>query len=111
MKKVSELKPNYAPVYTAAMYPDLCEIFHRHGYALAVHGSVARDLDLIAIPWVKSPSTATKVLIEVTKKYAVRLIGKPETRFHGRKIYTFSIGCGSCAIDLSFFKPNIERKK
>lgn len=36
--------PNYAPVYAAALYPDLAELFRSHGYALACHGSLARDL-------------------------------------------------------------------
>ena len=46
------MKPaNRAAVYAAALYPDLAEIAREHGYALAVHGSLARDFDLIAVPW------------------------------------------------------------
>lgn len=44
------MKPaNNAPVY-ACMYQELAEICRAHGYALAIHGSMARDFDLIAIP-------------------------------------------------------------
>jgi hypothetical protein len=42
---------NYAPIYAAALYPELSEIARSHGYALAVHGSLARDFDLICVPW------------------------------------------------------------
>ena len=51
MKTIDQLKTNYGPVYAAALYPDLASLFHRHGYALAVHGSLARDFDLVGVPW------------------------------------------------------------
>jgi hypothetical protein len=102
LKAREELKPNYGPVYAAAMYPGLAAIFHRHGYALAVHGSLARDFDLIAVPWVDDPSSHSEVLADVTDAYAVRLIGEPGVKPHGRMAYTISCGFGSCAIDLSF---------
>ncbi len=41
---------NRAPVF-ACLYPGLCVIARRHGYALAIHGTVVNDLDLIAVPW------------------------------------------------------------
>lgn len=34
----------------------LLQIAKDHGYALAVHGSVHRDFDLVAIPWVEEAS-------------------------------------------------------
>jgi len=102
VKATEELKPNYGPVYAAAMYPGLCEIFHGHGYALACHGSLARDFDLVAIPWAESVSSHQAVLKSVTTTYAVRLIGGPENKLWGRIAYTISCGFGECAIDLSF---------
>ncbi|MDX2187789.1 MAG: hypothetical protein SFV32_12710 [Opitutaceae bacterium] len=44
--------PTRAPFY-AAMYHGLCEVARKHGYALAIHGTVTSDLDLIAVPWVE----------------------------------------------------------
>lgn len=41
---------NIAPFY-ACLYPALCDVARSQGYALAIHGSVVTDLDLIAIPW------------------------------------------------------------
>ncbi len=107
MKSVEEIKPNYAPIYAAALYPDLCKIFQKHGYALAVHGSLARDFDLIAIPWAFSLSSHEEVLKEVISTFFIRLIEeKPTVRNYGRIVYSISVGHGECAIDLSFF-PNI----
>jgi len=107
MKTADQLKPNYGPAYAAAMYPELAAIFHRHGYALAVHGSLARDLDLIAVPWAETVSDAATVLRDVTTVFALRLIGEPWKKNHGRMAYTLSCGFGACAIDLSFV-PNAE---
>ena len=92
------------------MYPGLCEIFHANGYALACHGSLARDLDLIAIPWAESVSTPAEVLDEVTQKYAVRLIGDPGQKPWGRIAYTLSCGFGDCSIDLSFLPFLVPEK-
>lgn len=102
MKTAKELKPNYAPVYAAALYPGLAKIFHTHGYALAVHGSLARDFDLIAVPWAGKVSEPTKVIEEMLATFHTKQIGEPEEKNHGRIAYTISVGHGECAIDLSF---------
>lgn len=109
MKTSEQLKPNFGPVYAAAMYPGLAAIFHLHGYALAVHGSLARDLDLIAVPWTAKNSDIETVLKEVTTTYAVKLIGQPQTMNHGRVAYTLSCGFGECAIDLSFIPSALPK--
>lgn len=111
MKTADQIKPNYGPVYAAAMYPGLAEIFQRHGYALAVHGSLARDLDLIAVPWAETVSDVETVIAEMTATYAVRIIdGIPTLKNHGRLTYTVSVGFGECSIDLSF-TPSTEGKQ
>ena len=46
-----------------AILPTLKGVAHEHGYAVAVHGSQARDLDVIAVPWVEGASPATAPLI------------------------------------------------
>lgn len=106
MKTADELKPNYAPVYAAALYPELCKVAHRHGYALAAHGSLARDFDLVCVPWTDSVSTPDVVLDNIAREFAVRLIGGFEKKPHGRLCQTISIGHGNCSIDLSFMPAN-----
>lgn len=103
MKTTDQLKPNFAPVYAAALYPGLAKIFQKHGYALAVHGSLARDFDLVAIPWIEGPSDPDMVLADVVTEFTVRVMDDvPEIKNHGRKVFTISVGFGECAIDLSF---------
>jgi len=94
--------PNYAPVYAAALYPELATLARQHGYALAVHGSLRRDFDLVAIPWADSPSEPEIVLKSITGKFAIRLLGDATEKPHGRKAWTVSIGHGECALDISF---------
>jgi hypothetical protein len=108
MKTTEEIKPNYAPIYAAALYPKLCKVFQKHGYALAVHGSMARDFDLIAVPWAEKISSPEEVLKEVANGYIIRVVGEPDVKRYGRMAYTISVGFGECALDLSFF-PDIEK--
>jgi hypothetical protein len=93
--------PSLAPVY-CAMYPDLARIAREHGYALAVHGSLSRDFDLICIPWIESPSEPGTVVSAFCEFYAIRTIGDFEEKMHGRIAQTVSISWGECQIDLSF---------
>lgn len=96
------MKPaSYAPMY-CAMYPRLAEIAREHGYALAVHGTLQRDMDLTCIPWVESPSDPADVVKAITTEFSIRTIGEPDTSFHGRERWTISVGFGECFIDLSF---------
>ena len=39
------------PMFYASLLPRLTTVARERGYALAVHGSMRRDLDLIAVPW------------------------------------------------------------
>jgi hypothetical protein len=98
------MKPaNYAPVYAAALYPQWAEIAREHGYALAVHGSLARDFDLIAVPWSDDPKPPQEFVDAITKRFAAKEIaGPPSKKAHGRLAYTLSIGFGECFADLSF---------
>lgn len=100
MKDAADIKPNFGPVY-CAMYPELAKIAQSHGYALAIHGSMGRDFDLIAVQWVDIPAEPQKVVDAFCERYAIREVDKPTTR-QGRLIYTISIAWGQCAIDLSF---------
>jgi hypothetical protein len=83
------MKPaNFAPAYLG-LYPELAEVTRSHGYALAAHGSMARDFDLICIPWIEDASEPDVVV-------------KAIIREHGRIVYTLSISFGECFLDFSF---------
>jgi hypothetical protein len=105
-KLATELRPSHAPVYAAALYPDLCKIFQQCGYALAVHGSLARDFDLIAVPWADSVSAPADVLAIIESTFSAVVVGDKAMKNHGRIAYTVAIGFGCCGLDLSFLPTN-----
>jgi len=45
----------------------LLQVAKDHGYALCVHGSLHRDMDLVACPWIKEASPAL-VLIKAMRR-------------------------------------------
>lgn len=52
--------------------PTIREAAHACGYAIGVHGSMARDFDLIAAPWVEEagePELLVKVIVSELKKF------------------------------------------
>ena len=63
--------PALVPVQLGAIYTHALLMARAtarsHGYALAVHGSQMRDLDLIAVPWIEEASTP-EVLVEAIRR-------------------------------------------
>jgi hypothetical protein len=89
-----------APLYANA-YATLVPIARAHGYALAVHGSMARDLDLIAVPWVAKPSTPAELVAAFEKSFFfMHVDAEPTVKEHGRLCYTLAWP-GECFMDLS----------
>jgi hypothetical protein len=56
------------------LYDPLVAVARRHGYALAVHGSLARDIDLVAIPWIVE-ADEPEILAEAIRMTAATLGG------------------------------------
>lgn len=100
------MKPaNNGPFYAAGLYPELAEVFRAHGYALAVHGSLAADFDLIAVPWVDEAGDPLGVIEECLSKFAFEEIPdqkKPTPKPHSRCSYKLHLSFGDCALDISF---------
>ncbi len=93
--------------YFARLIDPLRAIARSHGYALATHGSLARDIDLIAAPWVENVSEP-QMLAEAIRAEVERIIGHafldayvfPLRKPHGRLCWSFHLG-GGPYIDLS----------
>jgi hypothetical protein len=64
-----------APVY-AMMYHGLCDTARKFGYALAIHGTVTADLDLIAVPWIDDAAPA-ETMVEALRKH-INAVEYPE---------------------------------
>jgi hypothetical protein len=100
-KKLLDPSPARAAAYVA-LYPMLVAIARRHGYALAIHGTVTRDFDLIAVPWVDEASEPL-TLIKAIRKATNTVIGHESTdhialrdlkgtvKPHGRKAFSLHV--------------------
>jgi hypothetical protein len=94
------------------------------GYAVAVHGSLARDIDLIAVAWSEkavSPMAVSAAIIDeiqrqvgpasipkTVKHYVTgELIDQPESKPHGRIGWAIHFH-GGAYVDLSVVGPRIE---
>lgn len=90
-----------APAYVF-LVPRLAEAARGCGYALAVHGSMARDLDLVAVPWVdeaKSVEDLVEALLAACDLDHEWTRG-PTTKPHGRVAWSIYFH-GGCYLDVS----------
>ena len=103
-------EPNYAPSY-CCLYPRLATVARTHGYALAVHGTMGRDFDLIAVPWIDSASEPDALIRDILDACATDLpegtakcvdgkwiavdLTKPSVKEHGRLCWTIILERGA----------------
>ncbi|MDR7331727.1 hypothetical protein [Roseateles asaccharophilus] len=98
MPGLDEKKPTYAPAYMVGIYPELAAKARELGYALALHGSLQRDLDLIAVPWTDAavePLTLVKALCECFDVAPNHDLTKPEAKPHGRLGWSIPLWWGA----------------
>lgn len=112
--------------YYTSLLPRIREIAEAHGYAVGVHGSLERDLDLIVSPWVdnvKKPESLLMALEEEFVGYRATRAARKEwwaEKPHGRRAQVIHLGYigshftkhgdskgrGCAYIDLSFVGNN-----
>lgn len=96
---------NGRPAFYACMYDDIRKCAMDLGWAVALHGSLTSDMDLMAMPWVED-SVSFKELVEKISKlfannglselYEITYDEKP----HGRVVATVPI-FGDFYLDIS----------
>lgn len=92
--------------YYAAIYPHLREIARDHGYALALHGSLIKDLDLVAVPWTEEAvdeATLVRAIVDGCGGYVPPpSAAQPyrQEKPHGRVSWTIFLGRDGGYIDL-----------
>lgn len=107
MAGLNEKKPTYAAAYVVGIYPALVTKARALGYALSLHGSLQRDLDLIAVPWTESaidPIELVKALCEEFDVAPNHDVTKPEVKPHNRLAWSIPLWWGAY-IDLSVISP------
>lgn len=67
------------------------------GYNLAIHGSLNRDFDLIAVPWVEEARSEWRLVYELAKACGGRIpdstpeFPNPERKPHGRMAWSIFV--------------------
>ena len=109
---MSEGKPfkSPLPMIYAAMLNGAREMAAHHGYALAIHGSMSKDFDIIAIPWTETCSQPNILIaaLSFTLHHLVDGVAVgPEFKPHGRLAYAIPMGNGA-VLDVSVIPPNAQ---
>jgi len=87
------MKPTHAKPSLYAYYFELIkEIGLKYGYNILLHGSINRDLDLIAIPWQEAIGDKLKMINEICSAIGGDIL-KEENREkpHGRECWIINI--------------------
>lgn len=92
----SQSKPTHAkPSLYAHYFLILKEIALKYGYNLVIHGSLNRDLDLIAIPW----QAEVQPYVDMIEEFRLEMrgtynSGNGEVTHHGRMRYVINLNRG-----------------
>lgn len=102
------IDPDYARAFTM-----IRSLAWSEGYAITLHGSFTRDLDLVAIPWAErvcAPEHLVRRIADATglKSHA----SNPGIKPHGRKVWTLNFPKGNDPrwVDLSFVPSTASEK-
>jgi len=97
MAKVRELvTTNGRAVFYASMWNDLRQAALDKGWALGLHGSLANDMDIMAMPWIKDAKPVEEMIQALedcfTKPKKLWSETTKDSNFpNGRVVYTISI--------------------
>ena len=91
-----------------SMIGDFVMIGRDHGYAMAVHGSLSTDLDIVAVPWTEDAATGDELLGAIMDELGLEVTaGCPGKKPHGRVAWSLVVG-GGLWIDLSVMPLSAE---
>lgn len=99
-KSAEKPLPNLKPAIYSHRIHEIQWAAYCAGYAIAVHGSLHRDLDVVAIPWIEGALHPKELIAYFENLGFTMKPGDPVEKPHGRLAYTIMIG-GSLFMDLS----------
>jgi len=96
MKSREHIVTNGKAAFYASIWPDLRDAAMDCGWALGLHGSLSKDMDIMAMPWVEGAKPVEEMIKALSgcftesrfaEQHLVPKTGKP----NGRVVYTMSI--------------------
>lgn len=100
---------NPDPRWTEPKLPDfelITKLAREVGYSIGIHGSLKRDVDLIAVPWTEEAVGNYDLIRHLCKGINAKLVSGPEYKAHGRVAVTIQIDGYYKVIDLSIMAIN-----
>jgi len=82
----------------------ISEIGRKTGYAIGVHGSLKRDFDLIAVPWVDEAVGSSELISCLCECLNAKQVGDIEIKSHRRIAVILQIDGWFKPIDLSIYR-------
>ena len=109
MKTKDEVKSEGKPVFYAVLYNSMKQAALECGYALALHGSMHGDMDLIAVPWVEEAKVVDELVSAINdclghSVWSEHNLTDKDEKPHDRVAYSLKI-MADWYIDLSVIKP------
>jgi hypothetical protein len=111
-KSKDQVTTNGRSVFYAVLWQSFRQAAIDRGWALALHGSMASDMDIMAMPWTEQAEPVENVIKAISDciegtiwkdHHVMPHFGKP----HGRIVYTLSI-MGDLYLDISVMpSPNL----
>lgn len=105
------MKTPVPPEICDKYYPHALEVAtvvaREHGYAIGVHGSLRRDLDLIAVPWVENCSEPKILALAIANQLEWYCHPNVCNKPHGRQAWLI-YGHHHAHIDLSIMPVKHE---
>lgn len=112
-KSTTPRHSEYAWAYTVLL-PVLTEVAREKGYALALHGSMIRDLDLIAVPWIEEAAEPAELIDALCESVSAWFDKKqnPGRKPHGRLAWSIlpNDTAGAVYLDISVMPKKRKRK-
>lgn len=100
------------PAYYSILWMQMTKTANRCGYALALHGSMGRDLDLVAIPWIDECDSKEELIQKLCKKHGLTEGNSAQkNKPHGRRAYVLMLPGFGHYVDLSIMPVLKEDSK
>ena len=115
VEPIEQKKERYSkPMFYALLLPEFRRVAEEKGYCLAIHGSMARDMDILCVPWTDEAVPADDLVTAISEclqptVFKEMHLASATDKPHGRKSYTLSI-LGDWFIDLAVM-PLEKRKR
>jgi hypothetical protein len=88
------------PALYAFIYEDLKSIAMDHGYNLLLHGSMNRDLDLVAVPWAETLKPSEEMIAAFVQRIGGHVLEEATKKtHHGRTWYVINLNRGGTQSD------------